>query len=406
MQKNKVFIFIFIFIAPFAKAQLKQGVSLDLIYPTVNNIQTPYVGRALGGVSFFRCGTAAELLGIAKQKENKLQAHEFDLELGYHLLGVRNKNIDYLYTDHLLEASFNWMFAPFPESSDFRLILGYRPSYLITTSSEKMENGDYVIDQDALSNHNRSGDWMHSINTGISLAMGSYTTLELKYVISLNENYTKDYVKGRFSTTEISLKWNLEALGNELLDKKNTIKNDAKQFKDGVLFVMLESVGEKEIQNKISSGKSDEVNELIKASRARNESVKKILGERYKLTPVYYFYDSNAYAITNHQYAGNIFDSNGQLLSNIPSKQKIYLAAVAEDFSDITHRIDLGFYIYDADFKQLGKPFNVKQNSVERSANLDIFEYFRKPSKDLSEERLIAVIESFQARIISLLSNH
>ncbi len=61
-----------------------------------------------------------------------------------------------------------------------------------------------------------------------------------------------------------------------------------------------------------------------------------------------------------------------------PDSGNYFIASFIEDISEISKKPSYGLYVYDKNFIQLGKPYNVNQNSMGIFVGGDPMNYFRR----------------------------
>ena len=77
-----------------------------------------------------------------------------------------------------------------------------------------------------------------------------------------------------------------------------------------------------------------------------------------------------------------------------------FIASFIEDISDITNKPNYGLFVYDKSFVQMGKPYNVNQNSMGIFVGGDPMNYFRRvKSNTYTPDEFRKIIKRFNDRL-------
>jgi hypothetical protein len=110
--------------------------------------------------------------------------------IGITMINSREKNTDNQYGAIYYEPSFLLQLVPDRNNSDFKVLFGARPSYLLYTYSAISENGQYTLSQSGIeSNRNKVGEIDFSGLLGLSIKFSQIGTFELKYLHSFTQQF-------------------------------------------------------------------------------------------------------------------------------------------------------------------------------------------------------------------------
>lgn len=389
------------------KVESDYGIGLNVNFPTTGLQTSDYSGRGLGGAHVF---TTAPMSNILKSKaESKFwQNLNYHLSAGFAITGIRDRQSDNRYTNTYIDGTASLYYKPFHESSDFKIFVGLRPYYLAASSTEKLRDGEYVVDNIDSANQNKSGDIGFSGTFGVSLALSSIVNLEFKYNHSFDNNSTSPtYIKGRPSIAEVTLSISATGIRDKVSNKDLSTYEYLKKLHKGNLMVMLPTVNKADIEKLVNSGKENQIANLMDEMHQANMLVMKAFKNEFDFCPIVFFDDTNAYKVSNHVFGDIFYDENGKPISiEKVNTSSYFVASFCEDVSSISHKMDYGLYVYDDKISHLGKPFNTQQNQFNIFAGGDPLNYLRKRLNVLSYEDYSRKVKKLNGRLLRFASDN
>jgi hypothetical protein len=120
------------------------GVGIDGNFNLIGAQFGNYNGKSMPRISVFLTRP------ISKYYVNSfISLWDYAIEpVAINFIGMRENTIDNQYGGYYFDPSFALHLIPDRSSSDFRIMLGVRPSYLMYSYSEILENGDLKIQQE------------------------------------------------------------------------------------------------------------------------------------------------------------------------------------------------------------------------------------------------------------------
>jgi hypothetical protein len=389
------------------KAESDYGIGLNVNFPMIGLQTSDYSGRGVGGAHIFTTAPMSNLL-ISKAENKFWQNLNYHLSAGFAMMGIRDRQSDNRYTNTYIDGTASLYLKPFHESSDFKIFAGLRPNYLVSTNTEKLRDGEYVIDNIDSANQNKSGDIGFSGTIGISVALSSIVNLELKYNHSFDNISTSPAsIKGRQSIIEVTLSISATGIRDKVNYKDISTFEYLKKLHKGNLMVMLPTVNKAEIDGLINAGKSDQITNLLDELHQANVLVMKAFKNEFDFCPVVFYDDTNAYKVSNKVFGDFFYDADGNsiAIANV-NTANFFVASFCEDVSSISHKMDYGLYVYDDKITHLGKPFNTQQNQFNIFAGGDPLNYLRKRLNVLSYEDYSRKVKKLNGRLLRFSSEN
>ncbi len=383
------------------KAETDYGVGLNINFPLAGVQTSDYSGRGLGGVHVFTTAPLSNLL-TSKAESKFWQNLNYHLSAGFASIGIRDRQSDNRYTNTYIDATASLYLKPFHESSDFKIFAGLRPYYLASTNTEKLRDGEYVVDNIDTANRNKSGDIGISGTIGVSLALSSIVNLELKYNHSFNGISTSaTNIKGRQSIVEVTLSISATGIRDKVNYKDISTYEYLKKLHKGNLLVMLPTVNNTEIESMRTAGKADQIAIFLEEFHQSNVLVMKAFKNEFDFCPVVFYDDTNAYKVSNKVFGDFFYDADGKpIATEKVNTSNFFVASFCEDVSGISHKMDYGLYVYDDKITHLGKPFNTQQNQFNIFAGGDPLNYMRKRLNVLSYEDYSRKVKKLNGRLL------
>ncbi len=117
------------------------GVGMDMNFNLLGNQFSNYSGKTMGRMSVFFTKP------ISKYYHNSfISLWDYAIEpVAINFIGSRETVKDNQYGGYYFDPSFALHLIPDRSSSDFRIMFGVRPSYLMYSYSEVLENGEYRL---------------------------------------------------------------------------------------------------------------------------------------------------------------------------------------------------------------------------------------------------------------------
>ncbi len=279
-------------------------------------------------------------------------------EPGYSGIEFREQQSENRYHMDCIDLNFMSMIYPSEGSDDFGFILGVRPSFLISHSTESFVNGSTLIMSDPF-NKNKNGQLDIGVIGGFSLSLSPIVNLELVYNHSLSNNNTPTNISGRPSTIEFGLRIN--ALGFQMIQnsKQQKTRDLINAYHKGKLLVMLPTPAQSQLNYLKESKREAEIPIIENAYRTNNQIIADEFKNEFSFCPVYFYYDNDAYKVIAGKKDGIYL--NRQLAPDTTIQldtTPFFIASICNDMSNYTQRMQLGLYVYDNNLVQLGKPFN------------------------------------------------
>jgi hypothetical protein len=266
---------------------------------------------------------------------------------------------DTRFNNYYLEANTYLNFYPSAYNTDFSIVFGVRPSLLVAYNSQVFEIGNYVNRTLGI-NRNKSGSLDAAATIGLNIALSPVVNLELLYNHSFTNENTNTQVLGRPSSIDIGLRLNAVSLKKVLDNKAASTEEQVRNYKRGVLLVMLVTPNSKEIEKLNMLGKTKEASMIVNDIRVRNAKVIKEFTSNFSFCPVYFFMDTSVYKVIAGSTQGIFVNSSMELDTsiNVTNPNGYFVASFCEDVSEYTKRRHFGLFVYDAQMNQLSKPFN------------------------------------------------
>lgn len=372
---------------------LGYGLKMGLNYSTTKGNR--YIGTAMWNLNAF----------IAKP----LGSHfNLMLEPGFSANGIRDEQSDTRFRNYNLDLGLTSYIYPSNISKDFAFIIGVRPSYLMSYTSEVFEIGTYVNRNLAINkNVNGQIDWCGNI--GVSVALSPILNIDLIYNQSFRDQNNDVQIKGRPSSIEFGMRLNAVSLKRNLDSKTLSLQEQLSSYHKGALFVMLITPSAKMMERLREERKFDELKWLQNEYKTLNKLSISSFSHAFDFCPVYYFYDTCIQKILAGERKGVFLNKKQEPdTSIVPTESTFFVASFCEDISAYTNRTHYGLFVYDANMIQLEKPFNHPNQTanpvyslflVNGTENMQI----RKPTyTTVPHERLVG---KFNTRLFRYLGN-
>jgi hypothetical protein len=389
------------------KAESDYGIGLNVNFPMTGLQTSNYSGKGLGGAHVFTTAPMSNLL-VSKAENKFWQNLNYHLSAGFAMMGIRDRQSDNRYVNTYIDGTASLYLKPFHESSDFKIFVGLRPYYLAATSTEKLRDGVYVVDNIDSANQNKSGDMGFSGTIGMSVALSSIVNLELKYNHSFdNTSNSPTNIKGRPSIVEVTLSISATGIRDKVNYKDISTFEYLKNLHKGNLLVMLPTVNKTEIDGLINSGRADQISNLLEEIHQANVLVMKAFKNEFDFCPIVFYDDTNAYKVSNKLFGDFFYDVDGKpVAAEKVNTSNFFVAAFCEDVSSISQKMDYGLYVYDDKITHLGKPFNTQQNQFNIFAGGDPLNYLRKRLNVLSYEDYSRKVKKLNGRLLRFSSDN
>jgi hypothetical protein len=358
-----------------------------------------YVGKSQPRISLFFTKP------VSKYYINSfISLWDFAVEpIALNLISCRENTIDNQYGGYYYDPSFALHLIPDRSSSDLRIILGVRPSYLLYSYSEILENGEYRLSQSGVaSNKNKAGDIDISGMLGLSVKFSKIGYFDLKYTHSFTNQNTMSYVQGRPSLIEFGIRLSAVQIGKVLFDIDAETQKQVVKLSKGTLLVMLPTPNQNEVNSLQSAGRTIDIKELFYQQELTNRMVIEKFSRDYKFSKVLFFSDSSALKITNKNFNNVFVDDN---MNTIPTPEtfdttNFFIASFCEDVSEFANRFTYGLHVYDVKMQALPSPFNAIKNDMGLFPGGDIITYMRKKKALFSIGEYERVIRKFNDRLL------
>jgi hypothetical protein len=373
------------------------GLALNANFPTVTINNSDLVGRTLAGFSIFYQRPLSPY--HTNRYFNRL---DYTIEPGFMSMGARNENTDKRYKSNYIDLSLMLNYIPDRMSEDMRLFCGLRPSYLMYSETQIIENGNYRTLSSDPENLNKQGDIDLGLIFGVNVSLGNIASVELRYVQSLTNNITTSQYFGRPSAIEVAVKLSGLSIKDKIVSNEMEIVSELSKRSTGTLLVMLETPDEKLIESLLKDKRDADVDMLKNLQEQTNRMVIKEFTQHFKFCELAFFMNTNAPKVARGELSGIFVDEQLKPTSD-PSidSNNFFIASFIEDVSMYTHKPDYGLYVYDKSFMQLGKPYNESQNAMGLFAGGDPVNYFRRvKSAGYSSEEYRKIIIRFNDRLV------
>jgi hypothetical protein len=304
---------------------------------------------------------------------------DYEIEpLAINFIESRDKSTDNQFGGYYFDPSFALQLVPDRSSTDFKFMLGIRPSYLMYSYSQTLENGVYRLIQGGLeTNKSKAGDIDFAAMVGFSFKFSQVGNFEIKYIHSFTNNSTNSYISGRPNTIEFGIKLSAVQIGKTLFDFDNETKKQVIKLSNGTLLVMFPTPSIHEINALILAGKTEEANQIYFVQQLNNKMIIDKMKSEYKFSKVLYFSDSSINKILAKDFKNVFVDENYQpmeALFNFDSTNFL-IASFCFDISDFSSRNKLayGLHVYNNKMELLSKPFNTMRNDMGLVQGNNIF---------------------------------
>lgn len=289
--------------------------------------------------------------------------------LAINFIESRDKSTDNQYGGYYFDPSLAFHLVPDRSSNDFKFMFGIRPSYLMYSYSQTLENGAYKLIQGGLeSNKNKAGDIDFAGMIGFSFKFSQIGNFEIKYVHSFTDNSTANYISGRPNTLEFGIRLSAVQIGKSLFDIDSEVKKQVLKLNSGTLLVMFPTPNIHEINALKLAGKTDDVYQLYYVQQLNNKMVMDKMKSDYKFSKVLYFSDSSVNKILAKDFNNVFVDENYMPIEkpNSFDSSNYLIASFCFDISEYSSRNKLtyGLHVYNDKMQLLSKPFNTMRNDM------------------------------------------
>ncbi len=358
-----------------------------------------YVGKSQPRISIFFTKP------VSKYYINSfISLWDFAVEpVALNLISCRENTIDNQYGGYYYDPSFALHLIPDRSSSDLRIILGVRPSYLLYSYSEILENGEYRLSQSGVAtNKNKAGDIDISGMLGLSLKFSKIGYFDIKYTHSFTNQNNINYVQGRPSLIEFGIRLSAVQIGKALFDIDAETQKQVVKLSKGTLLVMLPTPNQNEVNSLQNAGRTNEIRELFYQQELTNKMVIEKFTKDFKFSKVLFFSDSSANKITNKNFTNVFVDDNMNTISTPETfdTTNFFIASFCEDVSEFANRFTYGLHVYDVKMQALPSPFNGLKNDMGLYPGGDIITYMRKKKALFSIGEYERVIRKFNDRLL------
>lgn len=281
----------------------------------------------------------------------------------------RDKTTDNQFGGYYFDPSFSFHFVPDRSSADFRLLFGFRPSYLMYSYSQTLQNGTYSLVQGGLeSNKNKAGDIDLAGMVGFSFKFSQIGNFEVKYVHSFTNNNTVNYVQGRPNTLEVGVKLSAVQIGRALFDADAEIKKQVLKLNRGTLLIMFPTPNINEVNALKRMGRFDDANQLYFLQDLTNKMVIEKMKVEYKYSKILFFSDTSINKILAKDFTNVFINENYETIERPETfdSTNFLIASFCFDVSEYSSRNKLayGLHVYDEKMQLLSKPFNTMRNDM------------------------------------------
>ncbi len=371
------------------------GITLHTNFPFINARNPDLISRTLGGFGVFYQRP------ISPYHTNRFfNSFDYTIEAGFSSIGARDENIDKRFRGNYADLNLYLNFIPDRMSDDLRLFFGIRPSYLLYAETQILEDGSYrLINGDAY-NLNQAKDLDFGIFAGVNVSMGSVASLELKYVYSASNQISTLKYLGRPSTLEVALKLSGIRIRDKIVENEQTLVKELTQLSKGTLLVMLEAPDEKLINELKLKGLLDEADQVYKMQEETNKVIIREFRNNFNFCKLAFFMNTDAQKVSKGDFANVFVDDFLAKTTDYKPDSAYIIASFIEDISEITKKPNYGLFVYNKDFVQLGKPYNVNQNAMGLFVGGDPMNYFRRvKAMTYTPDEFRKIISRFNSRL-------
>ncbi len=403
MNKAILLILYIVLLGPQLKAQEKRnnyqpnfGLALNAGFPITSTRNEDLLGRPLGGFGFFYQSPISPY--HTNRYFNRL---DYTIEPGFSSVGARNENTDKRFKSNYLDLGLYLNYVPDRMSEDLRLFFGVRPSYLIYTESQIVENGSYRTLSTDPENKNSNGRTDFGLLAGVTASLGNVASIDLRYYYGLTNEINSMQYLGRPSSIEVSLKLSGVRIRDKIKGDEKLEVLDLSRRSSGTLLVMLETPDEKFLQALADAGREEDVANVMKMQEQTNKVIIQEFKKNYNFSKIAFFMDTDAKRVQKGDFEGIFVDDQLGKGANVTiDTSNYFIASFVEDISMYTHKPDYGLYVYDKNFVQLDKPYNTPQNAMGIFVGGDPLNYFRRvKTGSYAPEEFSKIIKRFNARL-------
>lgn len=372
------------------------GISLHTNFPAINNKNPDLLARTLGGFGIFYQRP------ISPYHTNRyFNGLDYTVEAGFSSIGARDENTDKRFRSNYADLSLFLNYIPDRMSDDLRVYIGVRPSYLLYTETQILQEGSYRILNGDTYNQNKQGDIDLGAFAGVNISLGNVASLELRYVYSLSNQISSLRYKGRPSTLEIALKLSGIKIRDKIAENEQNLVKELTKLSKGTLLVMLETPNDKLIAELNAKGLIEEANQVYKMQEQTNKIIIQEFRNNFNFCKLAFFMNSDAQKVSKGDFTDVFVDDYlNKISGNAPDSGNYFIASFIEDISDITKKLNYGLFVYDKTFIQLGKPYNVNQNGMSIFVGGDPMNYFRRvKANTYTPDEFRKIIRRFNSRL-------
>ena len=401
-MKKLAFHFIMILFAVQALAQGGKGfepnfgISLLTNFPIINAKNPDLLARTLGGFGVFYQRP------ITPYNVNRfLNSLDYTVEAGFNSIGARDENQDRRYKTNYADLNLYLNFIPDRMSDDLRLYLGIRPSYVLYTETQAMQDGNYKILNNDAYNLNKAGDLDFGAFAGVNVSLGAVASIELRYVYSFSNQINTVKYLGRPSTIEVALKLSGIRIRDKIVTTEQSLVKELTQLSKGTMLVMLETPDEKLIADLKLKGLVSEADQVYNMQEQTNKTIIQEFRNNFNFCKLQFFINTDAQKVAKGDFENVFVDDKLNIISGLTlDSGNYFIASFIEDISEITNKPNYGLFVYDKSFVQMGKPYNVNQNSMGIFVGGDPMNYFRRvKSNTYTPDEFRKIIKRFNDRL-------
>lgn len=284
-------------------------------------------------------------------------------------MSSREKNNDLQYGAYYFDPSFALHLIPDRSSSDLRIILGVRPSYLMYSYSETLDNGQYRIIQGGLeSNKNKAGSFDFAATIGLSLKFSEIGNFEVKYNHSFTDKSTAAYISGRPSFLEFGIKLSAVQIGKSIFNLDIETQKQVLKYQKGTLLIMFPTPNINEINALRKLNKEGEITQIYHIQNMHNKMVMEKMKLEYKFSKILFFSDTSIKSVISKNFKNVFVNENYETIETPVDFDSLnfFIASFCYDISEYASRNKLayGLHVYDSKMQLLSKPFNTMKNDM------------------------------------------
>ena len=284
-------------------------------------------------------------------------------------MSSREKNNDFQYGAYYFDPSFAFHLIPDRSSTDFKIILGMRPSYLMYSYSETLDNGIYRIVQGGLeSNRNKAGSFDFAATIGLSLKFSQIGNFEVKYNHSFTDKSTSSYVMGRPSFLEFGIKLSAVQIGKTIFNLDIETQKQVLKYNKGTLLVMFPTPNINEINALKNQNRLAEIKQIYVVQNLNNKMIMEKMTKEYKFSKLLFFSDTSINQILSKNFNHVFINENYEAIPKPADFDSLnfFIASFCYDVSAYSDRNKLayGLHVYDSKMQILSKPFNTMKNDM------------------------------------------